>query len=71
MLFPEVLFIPQPGIISAVHEHSVSIFTWVGLRSANRVTEYDAVLQFDVSPSQKFSIMVDDRLVRIGIVTLK
>jgi hypothetical protein len=71
MLFPEVLLIPPPRIISAVLEYSVLIFTWVRLRGANRVIEYDTILHFDVSPSQECSIMVDDRLVRIGVVTLK
>jgi hypothetical protein len=67
----EVFSIPLPGIISAVHEHSIPIFARVGLRSENCFIEYDTVLHFDASLSQIFSIMIDDRLVRIGVFALK
>lgn len=71
MLLPEVLFVHPPGIISAVHEHSVLILARMGLRSENSFIEYDTILHFDVSSSQKHSIMVDDCFVRVGVISLK
>jgi hypothetical protein len=71
MLHPEVLFVPPPRIISAIHEHSVLILAWMGLGSENSFIAYDTILRFDMSSSQKPSIMVDYCFVRVGVISLK
>lgn len=71
MLLHEIFSVSSSGITSTIHEHSVLIVAWMRLSSEYRFTEYDAVLVLDLSPPQVSYIVVDDRLIRISVISLE
>lgn len=72
MLLVKVLLIPlPPRVISAVDEYCVPIVTRMGLRSQDGLVKCETFFRLVVSFSQSGSIMVDDGLVRICLITLK
>jgi len=72
MFLSKVLFIlPPPGVVSPIHEGGVLIFTWMGLSGNYGLVENEWIVWCDVPFSQKRSIMINDRLIRISLVTLK